>query len=191
MPKKEPVTLKPELKTSLSYPLTFWQKIKYIVTKPKDFFDVIQNETEIKRSIIYYLLINLIVAPLGIISFILLNPSIKANAFFIYLLSLIIGIVIFVLFLFLYNWIISLFGGKQGLTRTFQTFIYGSTPGILLSWVPFVNFLASIYSIYLTIIGLIKLQQMETKKAILAYFLPIVIFLILGMILVIFGTIAI
>ena len=160
----------------LTYPLSFWQKIKNVIVNPKEFFDLIQQEVEVKEVIIYYILLQLLILPLGIIASLLIGAGeTAASTILMYGMGISLGAVVFFIILLIYNLIVSWFGGKQGYQRTFQAFIYGTTPGVLLSWIPIVNIIASIYSIYLTIVGLIKLQQMESSKAIWAYFLPLII----------------
>ncbi|MBW2996475.1 YIP1 family protein [Candidatus Woesearchaeota archaeon] len=158
--------------------LNLWQKIKTVIIRPKDFFDAIQSETDIKTCIIFFLIIELIALPLNIVAISLTGPL----NIIIYILSFIIGIVAFFIMLWIYNLIISWLGGKQGIIRTFQAIIYGLTPVILLSWLPFVNIIATLYSVYLTIIGISKLQQITIKKAAWAYFLPLIIIMLVAII---------
>lgn len=160
--------------------LTFWQKIKEVVTKPHEFFDAIQQEVEIKDVIIYYFLVQLLVLPFGIGASLIIGVTETITlSILIYLASVAMGAVLFFIVILIYNLIVSWLGGKQGYTRTAQAFVYGSTPGMLLSWLPIANIIASIYSIYVTIVGLIKLQQMERNKAILAYFIPVIVIFVL------------
>lgn len=166
--------------------LTFWEKIRYITISPERFFDLIEREIDIKKSIIYYFLIQLMVLPLGIIVSVLLNPGNTILSIFTYILAIIVGMGIYFLILLLYHLIMPWFGGHQGMIRTFQALIYGSTPAFLLSWIPFINILAAFYSIYLSILGLIRLQQMETWKAIVAYFIPGILAFTLALIATIF-----
>ena len=169
--------------------LSFWQKIKTIIDNPGSFFDQIQSETNLAELIIYYILLQLIVLPFGIVaSYFIGNESIPLTILY-YIGGVFAGALIFLLILVIYQYIIHKMGGQQGFTRTAQSFVYGATPGILLSWLPIANILASIYSVYITIIGLMKLQQMPRNRAIWAYFLPFIIIIVIALLIVLFAFI--
>jgi hypothetical protein len=160
-----------------------FRKIWDICIRPKEFFEGIVSETDIWKPVTYYSILSLIVLPLNIILFCLLGLILDWAGFFVFLLTFIVGMAIFFGFLFLYHWIISLFGGNKGLLRTFQAFIYGVTPGLVLSWIPIVNIFAAIYSIVLTIIGISKLHEIKAWKAAVAYFVPLIAVFVLSLVL--------
>ena len=66
---------------------------------------------------------------------------------------------------------IYIFGGRKGLIQTIKAMIYGSTPLLVLGWIPLINCIAAIWSLKLEIIGIQQLQEVPAKKAILAVFL--------------------
>lgn len=66
-------------------------------------------------------------------------------------------------------------GGKKGMKMTMKALLYGSTPRLLLGWIPFIGIIAEIWSIFLEIIGMRKLQEITTGKAIIALMSIIVI----------------
>ena len=163
--------------------MKFWEKIKLVCTNPQSFFKAIESETEIKTSIMFYIYLQIIVLPFGILVGWITGQVDTLLKALVFPLAFVFGLFVFFLMLLIYHGIITLFGGKQGLLRTFQAFIYGATPALLLSWIPIVNIIVSFYSMYLNIIGLIQLQKMEKHKAILAYFTPIIIVLVISLIL--------
>ncbi len=95
------------------------------------------------------------------------------------------GAVLTILFsLWLHLWVY-LLGGRKGLLETAKAVIYGSTPGMLLGWIPFVGFLFCLWSIVLQIIGVRELQEMSSGKAliamIIAVMVPLIILVLLAM----------
>jgi hypothetical protein len=64
--------------------------------------------------------------------------------------------------------------GKKGLNQTTKVGIYGSTPSLLLGWLPVIKLLGwipvisvvlSIWELILYIIGIRKLQEVSTERA--------------------------
>jgi len=88
--------------------------------------------------------------------------------------------------LWLHIWVY-LVGGRKGLTQTFKALMYGATPSLLLGWIPFINFLASIWALIVEIIGIRQLHEISTGRAvaavILAIIIPLVVLLVLFVIL--------
>ncbi|MDW7726728.1 MAG: Yip1 family protein [Candidatus Methanoperedens sp.] len=78
-------------------------------------------------------------------------------------------------------------GGKKGITQTIKAVIYGSTPGLLLGWIPLIGMLAAIWSFVLEILGIRQLQEVTTGRAIIAVIIPVVILTIIIIIAVIAG----
>ncbi len=69
-------------------------------------------------------------------------------------------------------------GGKKGLEQTIKAVMYGSTPGLLLGWIPIIGFIAGIWSLVLEILGIRQLHELTTGKAVLAVIIPLVIIII-------------
>ena len=61
--------------------------------------------------------------------------------------------------------------------------MYGSTPGLLLGWIPVIGFIAGIWSLVLEILGIRQLHEITTEKAVLAVVLLIVVAVVLAIIL--------
>jgi hypothetical protein len=72
-----------------------------------------------------------------------------------------------------------LLGGRKGYLQTLKSVIFGSTPAMLIGWIPFIGILAGIWSIALEILGIRELQEMSTGKAALAVILAILIIVII------------
>ena len=66
-------------------------------------------------------------------------------------------------------------GGRRGIAQTIKAIMYGSTPSLLFGWIPVINFLAMIWSLFAQIIGIRQLHELTTGKAILVVILPIII----------------
>jgi len=64
--------------------------------------------------------------------------------------------------------VVLILGGKKGIKPTIKALIYGSTPRLLLGWIPFIGIIAEIWSIILLIVGMRQLQDITTGKAIIA-----------------------
>ena len=83
--------------------------------------------------------------------------------------------------LWLHIWVY-LMGGRKGLTQTFKALMYGATPSLLLGWIPFINFLASIWALIVEIIGIRQLHEISTGRAVAAVILAIIIPLIVSLV---------
>ena len=62
------------------------------------------------------------------------------------------------------------------------TLMYGLTPNLLLGWIPFIGFIAGIWSLVIEIVGIRQLHELTTGKAILAIVLLIKVSSILALI---------
>jgi len=72
-----------------------------------------------------------------------------------------------------------LLGGRKGYLQTLKSVIFGSTPAMLIGWIPFIGIFAGIWSIALEILGIRELQEMTTGKAVLAVVLAILVIVII------------
>ena len=83
-----------------------------------------------------------------------------------------------------------LLGGRRGYLQTLKAIIFGSTPTMLFGWIPFIGFLAGLWSLVLGIFGLQELQNMTTLKALLAIFFSIMIVILIAIAIASFFVIA-
>jgi hypothetical protein len=68
-----------------------------------------------------------------------------------------------------------LFGGRRGILQTVKAVMYGSTPGLLLGWIPVLGFLFTLWSLALGILGLRELQDIGPVRSILVVALAVMI----------------
>jgi len=68
-----------------------------------------------------------------------------------------------------------LLGGRKDYFQTLKALIYGSTPGLLISWIPIIGFIGTLWTLILVTFGIQELQEMSTGRAVAAVILAIVI----------------
>lgn len=71
-------------------------------------------------------------------------------------------------------------GAKNGLAQTMKSVFYGGTPNYLLGWIPFINFIAAIWSFVLAGMGLMRFHGITGGKAALSIIIALVIPLVIG-----------
>ena len=74
-------------------------------------------------------------------------------------------------------------GGRRGILQTVIAVVYGSTPRLLLGWIPFVGILFLFWSLVLWVLGVRDLQELSTAKAVIAVAIAILIPLVILVIL--------
>ena len=87
------------------------------------------------------------------------------------------GLIIWSLWLHLWAYV---FGARNGLVQTMKSVFYGGTPNYMFGWIPVFSIIAMIWSWFLTGIGLIRLQGINSEKAALAIIIAIAIPLIIA-----------
>jgi len=78
----------------------------------------------------------------------------------------------------LHLWV-CLLGGKNGIMQTVNAVVYGSTPRLLLGWIPFIGIIFTLWSLVLNVLGIRELQELSTGKAILVVAIAVIIPLII------------
>ncbi|MGB8310133.1 MAG: Yip1 family protein [Methanoregula sp.] len=101
------------------------------------------------------------------------NPVI---IFFLVILSGIIGIPLLGAWLHLWVYIA---GGRKGFTFTLKAVMYGSTPVLLLSWIPFIGIIFYLWGVILTIFGIHEVHEIDGDQAAFAVIVPIVIVVVI------------
>ncbi|MBN2043212.1 MAG: YIP1 family protein [Candidatus Aenigmarchaeota archaeon] len=76
--------------------------------------------------------------------------------------------------LWLHLWVYIL-GARKGLEKTMKTVFYAGTPNYLLGWIPFINIVFGVWSLVLSGLGLMRLQEINGGKAALAIIIAIII----------------
>ena len=172
--------------------MDFIEKAKGLLTDPVNTFEALKEDT-LEDAIKYYVVI-VAVASLFSAGTLMLGMgslgSMMGNT------AVGIGSVAAIFVIMLVMWIIGAFisgaiihigvlivGGKNGIAQTIKAIMYGSTPGLLLGWIPLIGILAGIWGLALEIIGVRQLHAITTGRAIIAVIIPGVIIVVLTMLL--------
>jgi len=167
-------------------------KIKKVMFNPSGFFSKLK-EKSVKNAFIYLAFIAAVYAVLyAVMSIIFVSlvgeitgpfqyiyPTVYAvGAWLIILMSAVsYGITLGLSFLWgavLHLWLM-IWGVKSDYKKTYQLYVYGNTPSIVLGWIPFVNFIIWIWSMIILIVGTMKVYGTSKTKATWIYLLPIII----------------
>lgn len=163
--------------------VNYFDKIKYLFSNPNYFFQSVREKT-IGRALILYLIVGLIASFMGIgVSFIF-SRFFFSNAF------VLLGSLFSFAFLglslagtFVYSGISHLvvkgFRGGGNYVDSYNVVAYSLIPYLLISVIPFVGFLAIIYSIVLMIFGFSEYHKITKGKAAFAALLPVIIAILL------------
>ncbi len=174
--------------------MIIFKMIKDVLIRPSYFFERIEKQKGISKAFFYFAIIYLFYTIIHLISgffflkyysgiltniwgsvlpSLLPQPQMTFFTLFLFpLLNYIAGLLmIFVAAGLLHVWIY-IFGGRAVFEKTFQLLVYSSTPMYLLGWIPFLSFLAQIYSIVLLVIGTQKLHKLSLARSILIYVIP-------------------
>ncbi|RLA84937.1 MAG: hypothetical protein DRG31_04295 [Deltaproteobacteria bacterium] len=151
------------------FPNSFIAVTKAVLLRPGEFFRVMPTEGGFGPPVAYLGICFAIWALLR--SLILLNP-----------LFILLGIISF-FFSFLGAGILQLvlkkfFGARGNYEATFRVVAYSGAVN-LLSWIPFLGFLASLYGLWLKIVGLEAVHGVTKLKAFLAVLISAVIFILI------------
>ncbi len=172
-------------------------KIKNVILNPSVFFERIKYEKGIMEAFKYLAILSLINLFVGIASFTFSIPSIIyyfsgiANIPFLAGVKFLIPFITYIfgiIFSFIWAGIVHIFTrivrGKGKYADSYKAIVYGATPTLLLGWIPFVGFVANLYSLYLQLKGISKLHQISMLRALVAIVvIPLLIIIsILGVI---------
>jgi hypothetical protein len=165
----------------------FIEKLKGFLLNPVETFQKSREDT-LGATFTYYIILVIISAILSALvawGFASLSPFASipglggffpATVFIMVIIGGIIGPFIGGAWLHIFVWLL---GGRKGYVQTVKAVMYGSTPGLLLSWIPIIGFIGGIWSIILEILGIRELQEISTGRAIAAVILAVVIILII------------
>ena len=173
----------------------FMEKVSGFLTKPTESFRRVKSES-LGESVKYYAIWLLIYAILTAVIFALIFAAILSmfggltdipglgwlGAGFGVLIAVmlvvmiliggLIGLFIWGAWLHLWVW---LFGGRKGYGQTVKAIAYGATPNFLLGWIPLIGFIASIWSLIVSMIGIRELHEISTGKAVGAVIIALII----------------
>lgn len=164
---------------------------------PAERFDSLTTDKSYKDSFIYLLICFALSFPIrwGMMfldykepGFNLIPISFETKLFVTFfgtLIGTIIGIPLIYLFYLVQHFLLKLFGAKEGLLKSIQVFIYGSTPGLLFGSIPLVGIVTSLVILSNTVLGSARIHQIDWWKAILAIVvIPILIAILLAILVV-------
>lgn len=170
---------------------SFVEKLKGFILNPGETFQKSKAD-DMETSLPYFAILVLINAILSAIVAAILpaNPmyagmtggvSLPILVFFVVLVAEFLLTLVFAAWLHLWVYIV---GGRKGIGQTMNAVIYGSTPSLLLGWIPVISILFGLWSIVLWVLGVRDLQELTTGKAIaavaIAIIIPLAIILILA-----------
>ena len=105
------------------------------------------------------------------------------------ILAVVIITILAVVFLFVFGvWLhiwVYLAGGRKGYLQTVKALAYGSTPGMVIGWIPFVGpFIGGIWTLVLESLSVREMHQISTGKAaaavVLAVLIPAIIIMLMA-----------
>lgn len=158
-----------------------FQRFGTLIRDPESFFKEISNETSVQRAFAAYALVAFLTLLIGTTIGSMLTSAIYSgiNLHGLVGFQIILAIIWFALYLagiFIYaamtHGLIILFEGTNSYATTFNVFAYSMLPCLVLSIIPFVGWLAFIYTLILETIGLSTAHRISKGKAFLAAFLP-------------------
>lgn len=88
----------------------------------------------------------------------------------------VVGMLVFAAWVHLWVYVV---GGRYGVMQTVNALFYGSTPSLLLGWIPFVGIIFSLWSLVLYVLGVRELQGISTARAVIAIAIAVIIPLVL------------
>jgi hypothetical protein len=166
----------------------FVENVRGFIVNPVETFQK-QKGGSLGDAFVYFLVLLVIDAVLSAIvmgigigiptmyqSFPGLKNAMPFMIFFGTLIGGIIGVFIGGAWLHIFVWAL---GGKKGYVETVRSIMYGSTPGLLLGWIPIVSVIGGIWAIALEILGIRELQEMSTGRAVAAVVIAIVIVIVI------------
>ncbi|MBI2652795.1 YIP1 family protein [Candidatus Woesearchaeota archaeon] len=178
-------------KSEASQKFDFWDKLKYLFSNPKLFFDNIKEEKEIYHSVIALLVVYLAVAAAQYgLSFMLLRAvagpfRYMAMGFFgllgpfMLILMPIIALLLGGLYAALVHLVVIIFSGQGRYTETFKAYAYSFIPAAMFGLIPVAGFLGYLYALVLMTIGISRQHNITYGKSAIAVLTPI--FLIIGL----------
>lgn len=177
--------------------MEYFELMKGFLLSPTETFRKVR-ETDLGDSLTYYLILLVINAVLSaIVSLAMVSAVWTAFSGLSEQLGLSlpgivgVGVVVFAIVMIIVQFIFAfiaaawlhlfvyLVGGRKGYLQTLKSVTFGSTPGMLLGWIPFIGFLAAIWSLVLEVLGIRELHQVSTGKAALALVLSLLVIILI------------
>jgi hypothetical protein len=173
---------------------SFINAVRSVVTAPADFFRGIRRQGDFVNPLIFAIICYEISAILGgLLSLVGVSMG-DTQGFGSFLIGLILAPIGAAIGLFIgagiLHLLVMLFVGSRnsGFEGTFRVGAYSSVTS-LVSWIPFIGWIASLYGIYLAIVGIREVHNTTTGRAALVVLIPaVVVFLLVVLIIAAIGA---
>ena len=170
---------------------TFISTVRSVVTAPVDFFRGILRQGDLVNPLIFGLICYEIYTILGgLLRLVGIGADMGFGSFIV---SLVLAPIFAAIGLFIGAGILHLLvrlivGSRNaGFEGTFRVSAYSSVT-LLVSWIPIIGWIASLYGIYLGIVGIREVHNTTTGKAALVVLIPAAVLILLALILVAIGA---
>lgn len=169
--------------------LGFFRKLWYILFRPRIFFSNISEEKGIFRAMFFYLTLLFVFCTFTTSIYYLAEEYYLGAFDYVQLaglifISMVISFFGIILFCLIVNLFVSLFGGGRDFLGTLRIVYYAAAPALVLSFVPFGNFLGVVWAMALGIYGVSKNRNITFGRS-LAAFVVMIICLLLALTLII------
>ena len=165
---------------------TFIATVQAVVLRPVDFFRGILRQGDLINPLIFAIICYEISAILGgLLSLIGISGSRGFGAFIVSIIVAPIGAAIglFIGAGILHLLVMLIVGSRNsGFEATFRVVAYSAVTS-LVSWIPFIGWLLSLYGIYLGIVGIREMHNTTTGKAALVVLIPVAVLVLIGLVL--------
>lgn len=190
----------PSLKNEASVKMGFFATWQRVMFEPVQFYERLPSAIRYKEPSLFAIKLQAIILVLALIVIIGMATFMFGDTILSPLFGLFGGLGMGILLLFLivlfpivlfFSWLmlfvsagiihlfVILLGGKEGYHETFKAATYAMAPGIF-TIIPFVGWLAVIYSLILNVIGIKKRQKLSIARSIAVVVIPLIlVFLIL------------
>jgi hypothetical protein len=165
---------------------TFIATVQAVVLRPVDFFRGILRQGDLINPLLFAIICYEVSAILGgLLSLIGISGSRGFGAFIVSIIVAPIGAAIglFIGAGILHLLVMLIVGSRNsGFEATFRVVTYSAVTS-LVSWIPFIGWLLSLYGIYLGIVGIREMHNTTTGKAALVVLIPVAVLVLIGLVL--------
>jgi hypothetical protein len=168
---------------------SFLNAVRGVVTAPVSFFRGIRREGDFVNPLIFAIICYEVAAILGgLLSLVGVSMG-ETQGFVSFLIGIILAPIFAAIGLFIGAGILHLLvmlivgSGNSGFEGTFRVSAYSSVTS-LVSWIPFIGWIASLYGIYLAIMGMREVHNTTTGRAALVVLIPAVVVFLLALLLI-------
>lgn len=160
---------------------SFVETVRGVVLGPVGFFSGLQRQGDYLSPLIFALIVYEISAILtGIISVAVGNTGIGGFILTLILTPIFATIVLFIGAGIFHLLVMLLVSPHSGFESTFRTGAYASVTG-LVTWIPIIGAILSLYSIVLAVLGIRELHDTTTGRATLVVLIPVAVLFVIGL----------